>query len=441
MKINPIMTTPPTRISNRVAAQSEPKATALEENESAVESEVVERSRPGPQRDSAPLTSWRKNYEAELGLEPKLTKLRKQALEDGGPEMLYRMYPLLFQQDLQGPYQAMAQLLPEKGPKIALAGACHLGNFGTLRNANQEVLWSLNDYDQVGKGRVESDLCRAAASLTLLCKTRGWDKKTAQKLVEEFTDRYCQGIEARPQEAVLGLDKESAREPVHALIKKAEKRTQEDLLAKWAQPEGDGFKFKLGDDLHPLEPEQSDRLQRLLDEVRLPSTVNVLDQCCRWDAGGSSMGLERYYILVQKDGESLPVIVELKQVLPCALGTSDPDPKNCDAELLRKGFKWMGAPKDHWQRVIQGDNGVYLMRERQRARDSLKSEDIREEDADKLARQIGKVLAQAHCNGGKADKISDWIDGQKKLLSDNLYDFAHSYSLQMTQDFQELFRS
>ena len=441
MKINPIVTAPPARVSHRGVSQPESQALALEENEPAAELEAVERAHPGPQRESAPLQGWRKKYEKELGLQPKLNNLRSQALREGGPEMLYRMYPLLFQQDLQGPYQAMAQLLPEKGPKIALAGDCHLGNFGTLRNANQEVLWSLNDYDQVGKGSVESDLCRAAASLTLLCKTRGWDKKTAQKLVAEFTDRYCQGIEAQPPEAVLGLDKESAREPVHALIKKAEKRTQEDLLAKWAQPEGDGFKFKLGEDLHPLEAEQSERLQHLLDEVRLPATVKVLDQCCRWDAGGSSMGLERYYILAQRDGESLPVIVELKQVLPCALATSDPDPKNCDAKLLRDGFKWMGAPKDNWQRVVQGDNGVYLMRERQRARDSLKSEDIREEDAGKLARQMGKVLAQAHSNGGKAAKISDWIDGQQELLSGNLYDFANSYAQQMNQDFQELFRA
>jgi hypothetical protein len=401
----------------------------------------LERLHAGPQRDSSALKAWRTAYEAELGLAPSLLKLRKHALREGGPEMLYRMYPLLFQQDLQGPYQAMARLLPEKGPIIGLAGDCHLGNFGTLRHENRTVLWSLNDYDQVGRGGPESDLCRAAASLTLLCKQRGWGKKTAEAMVEALTSRYCQGIEDRSERQVLGLTKEAANAPVHDLIQRAEKRTQEELLGKWVSPQGEGFQFKLGKDLHPLEPAQSERLDRLLEQVRLPATVKELDRCCRWDAGGSSMGLERYYILAQKEGESLPVLVELKQVLPCALATEDPDPSQCDADLLRKGFKWLGAPKDSWQRVIQSDDGVYLMRERQRARDSFKSEDIRQEDAVKLARQMGKVLAQAHTNGGDAVKIGAWIDGQKKLLNHNLYEFSNSYAEQMIQDFQELFRA
>ncbi|MBN9418325.1 MAG: DUF2252 family protein [Candidatus Eremiobacteraeota bacterium] len=403
-----------------------------------------EASAPGPQRSSQELIPWRHNYENQLGLSAHALSLRTKALKEGGPEMLYRTYPLLFQQDLNGPYQSLAQLLPQKGPQIALAGDCHLGNFGTLRHENREVVWGVNDYDQVGKGGPESDLCRAGASLVQLCRQHDWGKGVAEDLIETFTHQYSKHIQEycqTPPPSVLGITRSEAQEPVHALIKKAERQTQEDLLSKWTEMGSQGnLKFKLGEDLHKLDESQNHRLEGLLSEIRLPANVKVLDRCCRWDAGGSSLGLERYYLLAQKEGESLPVLLEIKQVLPCALATSDPDPKKCDPQLLQDGYKWLGAPKDQWQRVVRGDNGVYLMRERQRARDSLKTEKLSSDEAHKLAKQLARVLAQAHANGANPVQVRDWIDGREKLLSQNLLSFSSSYAAQMDQDFQTLFK-
>jgi len=428
----------------RTHAPPQREATSSQPHESSQLSDLKSAplAAPGPQRPSHDLTRWRHDYEKQLGLSPSALSLRTSALKEGGSEMLYRMYPLLFQQDLNGPYQALAQLLPERGPEIALAGDCHLGNFGTLRNQNRDLVWSLNDYDQVGKGGPESDLCRAGASLLLLCRQHGWSKAEAADLIETFTHHYSKQIGdycGSPPSRVLGIHKDEAQEPVHGLIKKAERHTQEDLLSKWTEmgPQG-SLKFKLGKDLHKLDEPQDQRLNELLEEIRLPATVKVLDRCCRLDAGGSSLGLERYYLLAQKEGESLPTLLELKQVLPCALAGSDPDPKKADPQLLQDGFKWLGAPKDNWQRVVRGDNGVYLMRERQRARDTLKLENLSSDEAHKLAKQMAKVLAQAHANGASPSKVRNWIDGQEKLLSDNLLKFSSSYADQVEQDYEAL---
>ena len=399
---------------------------------------------PGPQRSSQDLLRWRQDYESQLGLNTHALTLRTSALKKGGAEMLFRMYPLLFQQDLRGPYQALAQLLPEKGPQIALAGDCHLGNFGTLRNQNRDLVWSLNDYDQVGQGCPESDLCRAGTSLLLLCHQRGWGKSVAGDLVETLSHHYSKQIRQYcevPPARVLGIHKDEAQEPIQALMKKAERRTQEDLLSKWTEMSLQGeLKFNTGKDLHKLDETQDQRLDDLLKEIRLPATVKILDRCCRWDAGGSSLGLERYYLLVQKQGESLPTVLELKQVLPCALATSDADPNKCDPQLLQDGFKWLGAPKDNWQRVVRGDNGVYLMRERQRARDALKTEELSSDEARKLAKQLARVLAQAHANGASPSRLRDWIDGREKQMGANLLKFSSCYAEQVEQDYQALFK-
>lgn len=399
---------------------------------------------PGPQRSSHDLSNWRQNYESRLGLSERALASRRSALQEGGPEMLYRMYPLLFQQDWQGPYQTLAQLLPQKGPEIALTGDCHLGNFGTLRHQNRELVWSLNDYDQVGKGTPESDLGRAGASFLLLCRQKGWSQSVAADLIETLTRNYSRQINEycqTPPAPVLGIQKQEAQDPIHSLLKKAERRTQEELLSKWTEMGRQGaLQFQVGDTLHKLDATQDGRVSRLLEEIRLPANVKVLDRCCRWDAGGSSLGLERYYLLVQREGDSLPILLELKQVLPCALNTADPDPKKCDAQLLQEGFGWLGAPKDSWQQVVRGDNGVYLLRERQRARDSLKVEKLDSDEAHKLAKQLGKVLAQAHANGANPNSLREWVGGREKLLAENLLNFSSSYAAQMVQDFEALFK-
>lgn len=399
---------------------------------------------PGPQRPSQDLSNWRQDYENRLGLSEPALASRSSALKDGGPEILYRMYPLLFQQDLVGAYQALAQLLPQKGPEIALAGDCHLNNFGTLRSQNRELVWSLNDYDQVGQGRPESDLCRAGASLLLLCRQKGWSQSVAADLIGTMTRHYSQQISQycqNPPAPVLGIHKDEAQGPIHALLKKAERHTQEDLLSKWTEMNAQGtLQFKLGDNLHKLDPSQAQRMDQLLKEIRLPANVTVLDRCCRREAGGSSLGLERYYLLVRPEGDSLPTLLELKQVLPCALATSDPDPKKCDAQLLQDGFGWLGAPQDNWQKIVRADNGVYLLRERQRARDALKTEKLSSHEAHQLASQLGKVLAQAHAHGANPIRVRDWIDGREKQLGRNLLNFSSSYAAQMDQDFQTLFK-
>lgn len=444
MMIQPPGTPEPRAALVRPHKISVPEVTAQQPQESSQISKQSRLAAPLPQRPSQELESWRQDYEGRLGLSQRALASRSSALKEGGPEMLYRMYPLLFQQDLQGPYQALARLLPEKGPTIALTGDCHLGNFGTLRHQNRDLVWSLNDYDQVGQGGPESDLCRAGASFLLLCRQKGWSQSVATDLIDTLTLHYSQQISQycqSPPARVLGIRKDEAQDPIHGLLKKAERRTQEELLSKWTEMGDQGaLQFQLGEELHKLEPDQQRRVNQLLEEIRLPADVKILDRCCRWDAGGSSLGLERYYLLVQKEGESLPTLLELKQVLPCALATSDPDPKKCDGQLLQDGFRWLSAPKDPWQQVVRADNGVYLLRERQRARDTLKTEKLDSQEAHNLAKQLGKVLAQAHANGASPARVRDWVGGREKQLAQSLLNFSSSYAAQMAQDFEALLK-
>lgn len=395
-----------------------------------------------PLRDSADWPSWRTTYESLLGLEPSVLKARRSLLVEGGPEMLYRMYPHQFQEDLRGPYLEMAQLLPRAGPILTLAGDCHLGNFGAVLHQEQgksKVLWGLNDFDQTGKGRVESDLCRTGASLALMAQERGWDEEDAQALVVAFARSYFKGLSQEPVKT-QGLSKEEVGQPLADLVYKASRRTQEELLSKWAEPTADGFAFRFGERLQPLDSSQETHLEGLLAGAKLPRGTRILDRGIRNDGGGSSYGLPRYYLLAQSESSNLPVILEVKQVLPSALESSSPEPAGANAVTLEAGFRRLGAARDPWQRILKDDRGVYLMRERQRCKDAVNLDKLDLEEAREVAKSAGRVLAQAHAISGGAQKISGWADGQEKELRRNLSRFSLTYAAQVAGDFAAISR-
>ncbi len=394
----------------------------------------------GPLRSSASMPGWLADYERALGVGAEALALRREALREEGPMMLYRMFPQLFREDLQGPYRQLAQLLPGPAPRLWLAGDAHVGNFGTVRKASGEVVWTLNDFDQGGKGRADYDLCRAGASLALLGRMEGWSEEESERVVSALGRHYARSIREFAQDSPsssLSVKASEAREPVLKLIQKAEKKTQADLLSKWATLGSEGYRLQFDDRLRELNPSQRKHLDALLKKFDLKG-ARILDRGVRLDAGGSSMGLERFYLLAQKGQQELPWLLEVKHVLPSALLADSPEPSGCDAEKLRSSFKQLGAPKDPWMDIARDRDGVYLLRERQSAKDSLKLGKLSLDEAENVARHMGRLLAQAHATQGKAGELKDWIGDRSPQLQTALAEFSRVYAGQVVQDHQAL---
>ena len=366
-------------------------------------------SHPGPLRDPASFTNWQREYEAQLGVP---FTARQQALQQGGPEMLFRMYPQRYFEDFQGPYQ---HVWGGSAPSIPLHGDCHLGNFGSLRHEDDELLWSLNDYDQGGTGRPEYDLGRAATSLVLRARQNDWP---SGELVKALCHHYGKGLE-QPPSGPLGLSKKDSQEPVHELLKKAAKRSQSELLEEWTEKQ----RFRLSEKLQAPTSAQSSRVEQLLEQA---GVSRVDDVAVRSEAGGSSLGLERYWVLSQGR------ILELKQVLPSALSGKGPNPQQADNQVLRDSFRQLHAPKDPFQKILQAEDSVFLLRERQRGRDSLKLERLEADQLKEVAKQMGYLLGQAHALSGS--KARSWFESQSDL-SERVDNFAQHYARQVEEDF------
>lgn len=393
-----------------------------------------------PLRSSASMPRWLADYERALGVGEEALALRREALREEGPLMLYRMFPQLFREDLQGPYRQLSQLLPGPAPRLWLAGDAHVGNFGTVRKPSGEVIWTLNDYDQGGKGRADYDLCRAGASLALLGRVEGWSEEECERVVSALGRHYARGIRDFAQHSPsssLGVKASEAREPLLKLIQKAEKKTQAELLSKWATLGSEGYRFQFDDQLRELTPSQRKHLDALLKKFDLRG-ARILDRGVRLDAGGSSMGLERFYLLVQKGQQELPRLLEVKHVLPSALLAESPEPSGCDAEKLKASFKQLGAPGDPWMDIARDRDGVYLLRERQSAKDSLKLGKLSVDEAENVARHMGRLLAQAHAMQGKAEELKDWVGDRSQRLQTALAEFSRVYAGQVVQDHQAL---
>ena len=384
-------------------------------------------------RPSSEMPGWLARYERDLHLSDAALESRRQALHKGGTAMLLRMFPQRFHEDLQGPYLEAARLLDRPGPPVTAVGDGHLGNFGTVLDRNGSLVWSINDYDQCAPGKPEDDLCRLGADLGRVCRGRDRADEKTDKLVAELTDAYRQELKRASMPRPLGLTLDESDGPVRHLLKRAARHTPEELLEPWTEPAANGLRFKTSSNerLKPVTEEQSARIDALLAQAG----VQVQDRACRLEAGGSSIGLDRFYLLAARPGGGLPALLELKQLLPAALCSPTPDPSATDPEVMRTALRDLHAPQDGWQRVLQLDGKSYLLRERQPARDSIDPDKLDFEELRCLARQAGQILARAHAaSPGGCGALLSWIGKDQDTMTQRLSSFSRRYAHQLESD-------
>src|SRR5919197_1219606 len=116
--------------------------------------------------------------------------------------------PFLF---LRGTFYRWMQLFPEVGNKAAQApvvlsiGDLHAANFGTWRDAKEELIWGVNDFDEAAPLPYTQDLVRLAASIELASQTEQL-KISLTKACEAILDGYRQGLEKGGKSFVVDDD-------------------------------------------------------------------------------------------------------------------------------------------------------------------------------------------------------------------------------------------
>ena len=315
----------------------------------------------------------------------------------------FRGTALLFYRDMAGQDDPM--------PTVLALGDVHPENFGIMPNTNNVPVFSVNDFDEACYAPFTWDLRRGATGFMVAAdEVGGCSRKKQRKIAARFVRGYIAGIRRFAEES-NERDHETRLDNAPKLIRDLIKAALQDRTEWLADDYLDEFKrgFRASEKLVPLasrRDEFQELIQRLIKEngIEPPARaagMRVKDVAVRRGQGTASLGLPRYYVLIEgpsADGTD-ELIIELKQARRTALAGLVPPSDfvagdlgdrivHAQAVQLVRGDVFYGS--------VQFEGKSFMSRERAPFRGDIDLKDLSYGEWKDYAAICGRTLAHAH---------------------------------------------
>lgn len=363
------------------------------------------------------------------------------------PFVFFRGSAELFYRDLAGSDSNL--------PRVLCNGDVHPQNFGVMPSADGALIFGLNDFDEAHPAPFTWDLKRGCVGFELAAEEQGLGEKARKAITEGFVHGYLKALKTFAKGA--GEEQHrftEANSPgvVVDLLRDAAGVKRKSFLKK--RVDLDEVRFSPTDEIKPLAGRVAD-FQAAIDGYRsslgpdAPKSddfFRVKDVAIKTGSGTGSIGLWRYYVLVE--GESKKgkddCILEIKRLRPSALQSHA-----ADSALSVRG-PGARVSRAHQIQLVGGDplyghtqldGASYLVRERSPHKRSIDLESLSPKDFVRYAEVCGAALAQAHARGdlGQEDQKAG-IEGKilksmnPKTLPEQLRSFTEHMSAQIRHD-------
>lgn len=343
-----------------------------------------------------------------------------------------------------------------------LLGDAHPQNFGSFRNARGTLVYDLNDFDEAVLADYQLDVWRLATALVLVMRqTAGFTPGDELSVLDSFSQRYLDTLAAcvgNDRELTTTIAAENSYGKLDEFLKHVDKkRSRARLLATYTALAASGQR--------QLSPSQSPDLaavpdslvaaivaampaygQSLVGTLRYsPSYFAVKSVAQRLHAGLGSLGLPRYYVLIEGPTASQDddLILDVKaQGQPAAYrnlaaearaateAASDKNP----AQRVVVATRSLGLYVDELVGVLPLSAGPHSVRERSPWKDTLDLAVLSSvERLSKLTEQWATLLAYAHARADADQRGS----GVRVQLEDEVV----RRTLGKHDDFRRLVRS
>jgi uncharacterized protein (DUF2252 family) len=344
-------------------------------------------------------------------------------------------------------------------------GDLHVNNYGAFHDDIGRIIYDLNDFDEAIVADYQIDLWRAAVSLVLVAQEQQLEEQ-AEDSVLAFVESYLDTVETyrgNDDEQKHVVDADNAYGRLDEFLEDvAGDESRVKMLDKWTTLV-DGVRtlnteYKklavVGDaldaDIRAAMPGYGQTLSGKLDYDDAYFAVKSVAH--RLNAGVGSLGVARYYLLIEGPSadQNDDVILDVKMTLrPTGLeydGTLD-YPFQSDARRSVIAQKAMGTGVDDHLGWLSLDDD-FAVRERSPFKETFPTTELTSEKRlRKLAEQWGAVLATAHA---RADEDFDdayvpysfdkqlfkATDGQHDEVGALVLDVARAYAEQVTFDYQ-----
>ncbi|MBW0089231.1 DUF2252 family protein [Pseudonocardia sp. KRD-184] len=324
---------------------------------------------------------------------------------------------LLFYRDLAGEDATM--------PTVLALGDVHPENFGVMPNADNVPIFGVNDFDEAYYAPFTFDLKRGAVGFLLAAEVEGGHGSTRRrKIARRFVRGYVGAISEFARHATESdhqLRRDNAPELIRDLFDQADEGRREWLEDDYHDEYGRGF--RADDELVPItsrRQEFQELVHRLVAEqdIAVPpraGAMRVKDVAVRKGQGTASLGLARYYVLIegQRGDGSDDLVLEFKQARRSALaGLVPPSEHQVDGR---------GGRIAHAQSVqlVNGDvfyGGIdfegrsYMSRERAPFRDDIDLDDLSYPQWKAYAHICGRALAHVHALSDESGDIAGDVE-------------------------------
>jgi uncharacterized protein (DUF2252 family) len=357
---------------------------------------------------------------------------------------------------------------PVTGLNVLACGDMHLVNLGLFASAERNLVFAINDFDEVHPGPWEWDLKRLAASCAVAAVFTGADRELAQEIAWLSVQAYVRRIRSYAAtgylstwydvidaDAVLAATLPTRRKAVEDMMAKA--RSKGPLRALDQLTEEVGGEHRIVEDAPLIEREthldDGTPIARGMDEMlraylhslpedrrRLLRRYRIVD-VARKVVGVGSVGTSCWVVLFQGLDSSDPLFLQVKEAQTSVLAPYVKTPirvRNQGQRVVIGQRMIQGSPDIFlgWGALDEGRHRYFYVRQLADMKGGLH---LVEGDAKMRAmlpgyvRLCGWALALAHAKSGDAALISGYCGGSD-ALADAVSKYALTYLEQTERD-------
>ena len=355
-----------------------------------------------------------------------------------------------------------------------LQGDAHAYNFGAYGHHDDQVRYGMDDFDDALIGDYQYDVWRLAISLVLDARENAeLSPKAIDKALNKLLEGYMDTLSVHREDdvAIHAITLDNAKDPLKSFMGKvADKQSRARMLEKWTTLDPDkGRQFaERPGKLANLPADVASQLRRIIEQEYQqtlqhpikesdPQHFFVKDTARRLDAGTGSLGVERYYVLIEggADHEHDDVILDIKeQVTPEAYRLMDKAQQQAWRKLFPNegirhaaAFHAIAEHPDAYLGWLTMNGKVFSVRERSPFKKDYPTHKLSGGKAyRKLARQWGEILAREHLRGAQAlnrgkavpfaNAVCQRLEGREEQFIGVVATLAKAYADCVTQDYQ-----
>ncbi len=349
-----------------------------------------------------------------------------------------------------------------------IQGDLHFENFGAFRNESGDIVYDVNDFDEGYVGSYLYDVLRMSVSIALVGRQLGYDREQQLAVIEQYAQSYYRQIRRfasrKEDPGKFRMDEDQANGLIRKLLRKLEKRRQGHFLEKvTAVMQTDRVFLENSELVVPSEQEQqllehawTDYQQSLLcckDDV---SHYKIKDIAIKHGSGTASIGLDRYYVLIEGGAEQQgedDIVLEVKEVRAPVPAYFLPYSESFWQSFAHQGKRVtttqqaMHHKADPYLGFVTLDGRDFYVRERSPYKKRLKLETIQTiGDMQKIVASMGSLTAKMHARAD-ADVSSGILDyhsereiaramgDDSESFAQHISNWAYAYTDQVERDY------